>query len=212
MNLKTTLTALALLLTFTGCALPSMKAIPAETAIARPVTTPGLDRQGSQRSESKLYARDGSVVGSQQLGTTTVTPNSGQLSQAEGGTRWTLLEQYQTALSEKEQLQFELQAMASALDQAEARERTMAQTVAALQKDMAGATTRVETLEGHNVELAARLTTAQIRRLQSEKLLLEAKLDWRRIQAVINTPEATSKSNANEAMPGSAGPLGGEGE
>ena len=202
MKFTNTLLALTLAGGVSSCSLPSLKALPAEPDAVRPTMTPSLDRPNVQRSEPNLYARDGSVVGAQNPGTTVISPSSGQSSADSADTRWTLLEQYQAALTEKEQLQFELEAMASALEQAESREGQLAMTVNNLRETIAQSGKRVEILEGHNVELASRLTTAQIRRLQSEKLLLEAKLDWRRIQSVINTPEETSTDPMQEPLPG----------
>ncbi|MEO2093690.1 MAG: hypothetical protein ABGY71_06470, partial [bacterium] len=58
-----------------------------------------------------------------------------------------------------------------------------------------------------------RLTTAQVRRLQSEKLLLEAKLDWSRIQATLNkpaqaSPESTAATQAAASQKAASTPQG----
>jgi len=190
MNNKTTLSTLLLLVGAAGCALPTVASLPSTAADIRPSHSPVVDRPSVPQATSTLYARDGSVVRGPKPGAMAVTPATGQSALSDGGSRWTLLEQYQTALSEKEQIQFELESLAQALEQTEAREIALKETVEDLKANIAEAAEHVQTLESQNIELASRLTTAQIRRLQSEKLLLEAKLDWRRIQAAINAPEA----------------------
>ena len=182
-------TSVFLLAAIAGCSLPSIKALPPDIGPAEGISTDGDSLRQINRPatayEPKLYGRDGSVVGEQVPGTTAMAPSTGQAASSEVGTRSTLLELYQAALAEKEQLTFELQAMASALQQAEAREAQTAALVVDLEKKLTDMNARGEELAGHNVELAERLSTAQIRRLQSEKLLLVTKLDWRRVQSAM---------------------------
>jgi len=194
--MKTHIPALFVALLVGACAMPTMKALPAPTETLPVETMPAAGPQNDgwaaePRPEPKLYARDGSVVGAQPAGTVAVTPNTGQSVAAPGGegSRWTLLEQYQSAVKAKEELEVEVQGLTAALDQSEARELELTAELEQLRELASRNEAQIETLKAESVELASRLTTAQIRRLQSEKLLLEAKLDWRKVQAVINQPE-----------------------
>lgn len=198
MNIKTSLT-LILLSAFAGCALPSIKALPVDSLPESRTSILDVDTMpagSNDQFQSKLYGRDGSVVGEQRPGTTAVQPNAGQMSSGKPGTRSTLLELYQAALSEKEQLTFELQAMTAALKQSEGRESRTGTLVAELKKQLAEMNGRGEQLAGQNMELAERLATAQIRRLQAEKLLLEAKLDGRRMKTAVAPMEDSSAEDA----------------
>ncbi len=207
MNLLHSLVSVSVLAALGGCSLPSLKAMPSdvEPRVVETMPTTSAARQPDwvakkqPQAEPKLYARDGSVVGEQQPGTVAVTPQTGRSSGNEGDTRWTLLEQYQDAKSENEELDLELRAMNQALDEAETREAEMTALVRELQATIASTRTEVGMLQEQNLELASRLTTAQIRRLQSEKLLLQAKLDWKRVEMMINADEA------GPAAPGTPG-------
>lgn len=215
MNLTQSLVSVSALAALGGCALPSLKAMPSdpEPRVVETMPSQSETRQPDwvakkqPHDEPKLYARDGSVVGEQQPGTVSVAQNSNRGSADEGGSRWTLLEQYQDAVSENEGMNFELQAMNQALDESETREAELATLTRELQATLTSTRAQVADLQDQNVELASRLTTAQIRRLQSEKLLLEAKLDWKRVELMINADEGgptEPSSPLDEAMPASA--------
>lgn len=214
MKLNVTLSVL-LLAASASCSLPSIKALPPESGPARTIPSGQPTVVSDQPSTPKLqqtnlYDRQGNVVGEQKPGTTVVQPVAGLSSSAEDDTRWTLLEKYQSALAEKEQLTFELQAITNALRESEEREATSAATVEHLKKQLIDMNARGEALANQNLELAERLATAQIRRLQSEKLLLEAKLDWRRVQATL-TPGMPSNPELEPGSPAPAeGPKGTE--
>ncbi|MCC7011049.1 MAG: hypothetical protein IT454_00690 [Planctomycetes bacterium] len=124
--------------------------------------------------ESRLYARDGSVVADGERAASNSGPQR-ELAPSEGG-RMYILELYQKAIDERDALALEsrtLQGDVEALKQAlAARDATVAEQLAKLEQ-LSGENRR---LVEENVELAARLTTAQIRRLQVEKILLEARV------------------------------------
>jgi hypothetical protein len=208
-----------------GCALPSMKAIepePSTGPVAEvvapsrpapapvPVATEPVSVETTEPAPARLYARDGSVVGEPSPGSVTVVPGGARGVAPDSGTRWTLLEQYQEAISRNEELEFELAAMSSALDQGELREQELAARIEVLQQELAAMKARTETLEGQNIELASRLTTAQIRRLQSEKLLLEAKLDWKRVEGLMRASGGQGQQNELPEASAPGAPLGGE--
>jgi hypothetical protein len=73
-----------------------------------------------------------------------------------------------------------------------------------LQLQLAAQEQSITGLKDENLELAARLTTAQVRRLQSEKLLLEGKLEWARVQATLNASAEPTLQGAQAAEAGSS--------
>ncbi len=91
--------------------------------------------------------------------------------------RMHLLELYQGAIDEREALELELAGVQGALDRAyaeldsknlELEQRAGVQSQLEAERDA---------LQAQNAELAGRLATAQIRRLEAEKMLLEAKIE-----------------------------------
>ena len=149
---------------------------------------------------ARLYARDGSVIGTdaaaESIGTDVPTQNpvaDRQLGPSEGG-RMYILELYQKAIDERDALELEVRSVQSELERA----RTAASRA---ETESSGGAQRIAALEeenrrllAENVELAARLTTAQIRRLQAEKLLLEARIGELRTGA-------TQAPTTNETQP-----------
>jgi hypothetical protein len=204
--MKTFLTTLFLSLFAGACSLPTIRALPADPQASNPTVAaeaPGWSSgpRAEPRTQPQLFARDGSIVGAQEPGTIATTPNTGRTASEGEGSRWTLLEQYQNAVQAREEFELEVQGLSAALDQAESREAQLNSDLEKARAQIAQYEGRVENLEGENVDLAARLTTAQIRRLQAEKLLLEAKLDWRRIQETMTPP--SDSTPATEPAPGS---------
>jgi hypothetical protein len=196
-----------------SCALPTVKSVhsapdKAPTQQTNPQVQEAQPRAWASTpvAEPQLYSRDGTPVGVQEPGTVAVSPRTGQSSGQEEGSRWTLLEQYQDAITAKEELEFEVGALGNALDQAEAQTALLSQASEEMRAQMAMYEQRIEELKSENLELASRLTTAQVRRLQSEKLLLEAKLDWSRVQAVINQPDDPMSPGAKPTEAGSTRP------
>ncbi|MCA8980202.1 MAG: hypothetical protein H6831_11475 [Planctomycetes bacterium] len=150
-----------------------------------------------------LYARDGSVVGGPKSGSLTI--NDGQANREVGvdsGSRMYLLERFQETVEENEALQFEIQGLAAALDQAESHAAQLEKDLSELQARFLEEQNRTKKLEADNLALAEHLTTAQIRRLQAEKLLIEAKIDWQRIQRMTEgalTPDLPAEASAGRA-------------
>jgi TolA-binding protein len=123
---------------------------------------------------TRLYARDGSIVGTQDGSSSTTGPHR-ELAPSEGG-RMYILELYQKAIDERDGLAREARTLRDDLNLARAdvaeRERRLAEAQARIEQMSA----ENKRLLDENIELAARLTTAQIRRLQVEKILLEARI------------------------------------
>lgn len=150
-----------------------------------------------------MYARNGSVVGAPEPGSVVV--DSAQTKRdvgQDGGSRMYLLERFQETVEENESLQFEVQGLAAALDQAEARAAQFEADLNALQAKFMELNEQKKQLEDDNLELAEHLTTAQIRRLQAEKLLIEAKIDWQRVQRMTESDlNPGLRAEADESMP-----------
>ena len=174
--------AFALLSLASACATTSgAKAPPPGTPSSERATPqdasmkPVAQVQQSPAAPAQLYARDGSVVNPAPNGAQEAGVADRELAPSEGG-RMYILELYQKAIDDRDALELEVRSAQSELERARA-------SVAKAQAEQQAAAERVVALEAENqrllaenVELAARLTTAQIRRLQAEKLLLENRL------------------------------------
>jgi len=144
----------------------------APTRAAEP--EPSIFTQPPQAGEPLLYARDGSVVDT----SSPAQERGGAARREVGGEsgRMYLLELYQQVIDERDELgrevyalRADLEAQSGALGQSQAR-------VIELEGQVRDLSARLEQQTQQNQDLAARLTTAQIRRLQAERLLLEHKL------------------------------------
>lgn len=205
--------ALALLSLATSCATtsgaktpppgtPSPESVSPQNASMRPAP----QVQQPPAAPAQLYARDGSVVSSASGGAQQAGVADRDLAPTEGG-RMHILELYQKAIDARDALELEVRSAQAELERA----RT---AVTKAQADQQAATERVAALEAENqrllsenVELAARLTTAQIRRLQAEKLLLENRLAELRSAAPTLPAVGTSAGAASASSDTSLGKL-----
>ena len=93
-----------------------------------------------------------------------------------------ILELYQDVLEQRDALELEVSTLLTDFEAAQAR---IAELESTTMTD-GGRLTLLEQenaeLRAENTDLAARLTTAQIRRLEAEKLLLETRIAWTRAQ------------------------------
>ena len=175
---------------------------PAAASLQEPeATTPGavptanLDptqAAGAASQDSPLLGWGGDVVEAPRAGAVREVSRVGSrgLQESVEG-RMHIIELYQSVLDERDQLLTEVDALQSALSKSQQQlndERSQA----------AAQSTRIEALEegkrrllSENTELAGRLTTAQLRRLEAEKLLLETQLAWHQEKA-----EAAARSVA----------------
>jgi len=180
-----------------ACASSGTKPVPppgTPDANAMPAASDGSNRPGS----NPLYARDGSIVGAAPDTAADVASGAQgavadrQLGPSEGG-RMYILELYQKAIDERDALELEVRSVQSELERARA-------AAAKAEGEQSGSAGRISALEeenrrllAENVELAARLATAQIRRLQAEKLLLETRIAELRVGApASDAPAATA--------------------
>lgn len=176
--------AAALLLALcSACALPGEQPLetvpPTAQAASRvePVPRPG--------EEPRLYARDGSVVTPR---ASVSAPPAGAAQRDLGGSessRYYMLELYQQVVDERDSLAGEVARLTAELEAGRARRLQLEERLAQIEAALATRETELEGLRADNVELAGRLTTAQIRRLQAEKLLLESRLESTRIRLLL---------------------------
>ncbi len=151
----------------------------------------------SESAAPIAYARDGSVVVGDEPGSITTTGEPTRDVASHAGSRMYLLDLYQKAMDEKDALSLEVKGLGSALSQEQG-------ALEAMTKERDALAAKVKQLQGdnerftaENADLAARLTTAQIRRLEAEKLLLEAQIEWQRAQAAESDAARKGRSPAS---------------
>lgn len=157
-----------------GCTLPTTQA-------DVPAAQPGGWESGISTSQGPLYGRDGAPVGSTPNESVTVandtlnhSPNSA------GDSRPKMLELYQEAVSDREYLQMELALVTEEREGFLDDQKRFAAQIEELRTLLAGLEAKNKTLEKQTFELGERLATAQLRRLEAEKALLEASLAARK--------------------------------
>lgn len=146
-----------------GChLLPSSMGGPAASA---PPPSP------AQKPEPVLYARDGSIV-------TPGNVDSMPRREVEGGegSRAKILELYQRVVSDRDRLQLLVASQEAEIAQMRAAAVNEAARLADVEARLASAERSAAELGNQNLDLAARLTTAQIRRYEAERKWLEALL------------------------------------
>ncbi|QDV05037.1 hypothetical protein Poly30_05320 [Planctomycetes bacterium Poly30] len=156
---------------------------------------------------------DGSPVGNAAPGAITQTThpmNDGVArDDGSGGSRGTMLEKYLAVVEELDILRPQNEDLQLALEMSEMRANDLTEQLKALQVayDELGASK--QTSDSQNFELAARLATAQIARLEAERALLEATLEWRKMSAANNQPLAQGNgrpaSSSGSFQPASGG-------
>ena len=152
------------------------------SAVERPVAfDPGVP--GPLNQERPLLGWDGSPVGSTPPGIVKRTPEPlGHRLEEPQVNRLVLLDLYQKAVEERDHYLMQVQAGNSALEQAEVRYRDLEQRQLELQVAYDQLGVEKGDLETLNLELAGTLTTAQIRRLEAERVWLEAAIDWQHLE------------------------------
>ena len=155
---------------------------------------------GSVSNNQGLYGRDGQPVGGRVSDGSPVNAtapgaimqtqhpmNDGVAAEA-GGSRGTMLDKYLAIVEELEILRPQNEDLQLAVEMSEMRAEDFEQQLKAMQiaYDELGA--QKQTVDSQSFELAARLATAQIARLEAERALLEATLEWRKMSAANNQP------------------------
>ncbi len=140
-----------------------------------------------------LYGRDGSPVGTSPSGEVVESPaplNPGV--QQTGGSRGVILDLYGALKDDHEELLAEFDEVVEENDAANKTMTRQAARIAELERQVATLTHRNSELEASELELAGRLVQAVIGRLEAERALLEASLEWRRMNAA-NTRATTTE-------------------
>ncbi len=175
------------------CALAALACVGLDASTGPPAETHGSVFTAPSETEAVspvLYARDGTVVVPAEgapLAAAAVpqehaAPARRELGSHDGG-RMYLLELYQQVIDERDGLVQEVASLNADLQQARAALSESQSRAAALEQRAQELEARTQALEAESLELAGRLTTAQIRRLQAEKLLLESRIAERRAAA-----------------------------
>ncbi len=197
------------LLALESCALPSFRqSVPSGNGVStRDGSWGGAKAQEASTAPlagardggtTPLYGRDGTPVSAQPGGTVALDGRPSRELDGKDGSRMYILELYQQAVNEKEALQLEVQALSAALDQTEAERVSVVTKLMASEAANAALKSDLEAERVRSKDLAERLTTAQIRRLEAEKLLLEAKIEWQRVQDVIRAEAAMPSTSATK--------------
>lgn len=152
-------------------------ALACRSADTQASANPGVPAAGwSGLPEPALYARDGSVVqGTPPAGASTSDPRHDV--GVRDGSRMYLLELYQKTVEEKEALAHEVQNLQAALARAGEAQAAIEKERDDARAQNARSSKELEQARTDNTDLAARLVTAQIRRLEAEKLVLEGRIE-----------------------------------
>jgi hypothetical protein len=159
---------------------PALGPAPGE---AERAAEPRADPVRAEAPAQPLYAWDGGVVDGAPQGRVTAQQGTPRGLETPPASRTHIIELYQQALDERDALAAEVERLRAALDVSTRtlEERTL---------DGQDLATRVAALEeaerasqAENRALAGRLVQAQVRRLEAEKLLLEARIDRERERA-----------------------------
>ena len=140
---------------------------------------------------------DGSPVGQNPAGVVTQTtgPINPGLDAGPFGSpsRSTLLDLYQESVQQVERLQQQNDDLEAFLGQTEESLLVATQELKDVKVMVEELSTVKTQVEQENFDLAARLATAQIARLEAERSLLEATIEWRAMNARNNDPSPNSK-------------------
>lgn len=135
-----------------------------------------------QPPEPPLLGWNGDVVEASPPGNSVEENAASRALDPEPGGRTYIIELYQQALDERDALAQKVDELTRSLALAQSTLAGSADNLRGLEERLGGFETENQRLQRENEELSARLATAQIRRLEAEKLLLEAQIRWHREQ------------------------------
>lgn len=143
-----------------------------------------------EQQQPTEYGFDGSPVGASVPGVVTETkrPINDGVAETPPGTRSLLLDLYTENQKEVERLTVANDDLRIALEMAETRAADFEQQLKALQAQFDQLGAEKQAADQKSFDLAARLATAQIARLEAERALLQGMLEWRRMVAANNDP------------------------
>ena len=149
-----------------------------------------------------LYARDGSVVATD--GRPSPQPSGPAAERLpQEGSRTFMLELYQKAIDEKEALALEVKNLEATLQKSRNELAASLKEKEELEKRHDALEAERARLQEESFDLSGRLVTAQIRRLESEKILLESKIEWQRLEE--KTGEKPKSAPERDEPPAKAG-------
>lgn len=158
-----------------------------------------------------LYARDGSVVSTEPAGAarSEVTRADGARSGSEparelgdrSGSRVYMLELYQKALEDRSALALQVQSLEAELDHARAACNDGDKVRDGLRTQMDALMKERDQLRAESLDLATRLTTTQLRRLEAEKKLLEMQIETQRREDAEIAPRESIKPPSKGKKP-----------
>jgi hypothetical protein len=170
-----------------GCAATSAPTPPASS----PKST--TSASASPAVEAVLYARDGTPVLGGSKGAARVEPEpKRELGDAEGG-RASLLELYTKAVADKNALAEDVVALNAALEEERKLVALGVEERGVLRGELTKIVRERDALKAETLDLAARLTTAQIARLEAQKALLEMQIDARMREEAAASVQGSSK-------------------
>lgn len=144
---------------------------------------------GEPQDQSSLYGWDGSVVDSSVPGSVQRNDTAGERHlEGTGGSRLVLLELYERAVDERDEYILETQHQNRELELAEERFAELQVRFEELSTSFDILSAEKATADERARDLAARLATAQIRRLEAEKAWLEAAIAAEREASILNAP------------------------
>lgn len=149
-------------------------------------------------SAGTLYARDGSVVSDGSKGTGRVESEPMREIGEGEGSRASMLELYTKAVESRNALTVDVENLKAALEEERRAATTAAEERAALRTEIAQLTAERDALKGETLDLAARLTTAQIARLEAQKSLLEAQIDARMREEAAASAHAAPQGSSKD--------------
>jgi hypothetical protein len=201
--MRATLLTLACLLA--GCAAVPTDLAPAGSSSfgvqdVPPPAAPGAAHDWE--TKSVLYARDGTPIPASGPGASSSTSSGERVDESpaqrlatdESGGRMYILELYQKVIEERDSYATEIQVLSGEIERMRGTLLEADRRIAELEEVQSSMNVEKQALIDENLDLAARLTTAQIRRLQAEKILLEKELDDLREGATDAPPQGEETS------------------
>ncbi|MDZ4772269.1 MAG: hypothetical protein SGI72_03950 [Planctomycetota bacterium] len=190
--MKLTIASLAFVATF-ACAACSVTRVDPTPLTPESITTSTTNASATPSIEGVLYARDGTPVTSTSKGAARIEPEPKRdLGDSEGG-RASLLELYTKSVADKSALAEEVVALKATLEVERKAVMAGIEERGVLRGELSKLLRERDTLLAETMDLAARLTSAQIARLEAQKTLLEIQIDQRMREEAAASVQGSSK-------------------
>ena len=113
------------------------------------------------------------------------------------GSRMFLLERYQEVVDERDSMAREIMGLNAMMDNMSGKITALEVDLGAANTTCADRETEISRLMAENTALAERLTTAQIARLEAERILLEESIERIQIDALVNGTKSNTKATTD---------------